>query len=275
MIGVTVEIAGNENKMETRSEWNGKMQNMVRRSGCDAVLHALKGYEEQLQPLTISMASKMEDQYQHIIGSMDSTTSNKRQEGRGSSVVSLPWMERFTNKTSVNPPTTMTTSMIISQLNNYHRHGSTAGTDDVAMNVTPPSGAVKSPWEELAKQASSVGNAARKHPSPLLLAGSNPAFNDTVGESSISTTATATTTKQLLPLPTKKGVPHVYHDFSDIPDAVGVARKKTGGVTQPFPEKLHTMLDNDDNPSVVSWLPHGRAFLVRKPAEFTSQIMPK
>jgi hypothetical protein len=56
-----------------------------------------------------------------------------------------------------------------------------------------------------------------------------------------------------------------------------LVRKKTGGVTQPFPEKLHEMLDSETSPAaqaVVSWLPHGRAFVVRKPKEFTSKIMP-
>jgi len=47
---------------------------------------------------------------------------------------------------------------------------------------------------------------------------------------------------------------------------------------QPFPEKLHEMLDaveGTELTSIVSWLPHGRAFLVRKPKEFTDKIMPK
>ena len=47
---------------------------------------------------------------------------------------------------------------------------------------------------------------------------------------------------------------------------------------QPFPEKLYEMLDDVEGTadmSIVSWLPHGRAFLVRKPKEFTGAIMPK
>jgi hypothetical protein len=35
----------------------------------------------------------------------------------------------------------------------------------------------------------------------------------------------------------KRGVPHIYHDYSQVPDVIGYVRKKTGGVTQPFPEK--------------------------------------
>jgi hypothetical protein len=36
----------------------------------------------------------------------------------------------------------------------------------------------------------------------------------------------------------KRGIPHVYRDFSNVPDVAGFVRKKTGGVTQPFPEKV-------------------------------------
>lgn len=73
-------------------------------------------------------------------------------------------------------------------------------------------------------------------------------------------------------------VPHVYHDYSLLPDDSSYIRKKTGGVTQPFPEKLHEMLrsvDGTDAMETVAWLPHGRAFLVRKPKDFTDTIMPK
>jgi hypothetical protein len=49
-----------------------------------------------------------------------------------------------------------------------------------------------------------------------------------------------------------------------------------GGVTTPFPWKLHDMLDDMDEKgmhSVVRWLPHGRAFMVHKPKEFVEDIM--
>lgn len=51
-----------------------------------------------------------------------------------------------------------------------------------------------------------------------------------------------------------------------------------GGVTTPFPWKLHEMLDDiakGDDDSIVCWQPHGRAFMVHKPKEFVSQIMAK
>jgi HSF-type DNA-binding len=76
-----------------------------------------------------------------------------------------------------------------------------------------------------------------------------------------------------------EGVPHVYNDYSQMPyEDETYIRKKTGGVTQPFPEKLHEMLsavEGTEHEHIVSWLPHGRAFIVRKPKEFTDVIMPK
>jgi hypothetical protein len=78
---------------------------------------------------------------------------------------------------------------------------------------------------------------------------------------------------------TARGVPHIYHDYSQVPDVDTYVRKKTGGVTQPFPEKLHAMLhdieNNDEYQRIVQWLPHGRAFIVRNPKDFTEIIMPK
>lgn len=71
-------------------------------------------------------------------------------------------------------------------------------------------------------------------------------------------------------------VPHVYHDYGNIPIQRSAldTRKKTGGVTVPFPEKLHKML-NTETGHIVCWLPHGRAFCVRKPKDFTALVMPK
>ena len=92
--------------------------------------------------------------------------------------------------------------------------------------------------------------------------------------------------KEKIPSPTctkvsrkSKGTPrpHVYHDYSAVPDTAGCSRKKTGGVSVPFPEKLMEMLSKESstNSSIVSWLPHGRAFIVRKPKDFSETIMHK
>lgn len=195
---------------------------------------------------------------------LEGFAKNRNKEDNDDSVSSVPWMKRFVAETGVNASRAST---IISQLNNYHRLSSIASKDDSSdesskakNEVTPPSGGMKPPWEK-------HENAISEHPPdppPLLLSG----VDATLGSRSI------TDEKQGL-LPPKKGVPHIYHDYSNVPDVVGVVRKKTGGVTQPFPEKLHTMLNNDDDPSIVGWLPHGRAFLVRKPSEFINTIMPK
>jgi len=71
---------------------------------------------------------------------------------------------------------------------------------------------------------------------------------------------------------------YVYRDYANAPDPTGFVRRKTGGVTQPFPEKLMDMLTKIEKEgkftNVVGWLPHGRAFIVRKPKEFITQVMP-
>jgi hypothetical protein len=67
-----------------------------------------------------------------------------------------------------------------------------------------------------------------------------------------------------------------YRDYSEVPDSGQFVRKKTGGVTVPFPEKLMNMLDveSSSNPDVVSWSNHGRAFVVHRPRAFASEVMP-
>lgn len=63
-------------------------------------------------------------------------------------------------------------------------------------------------------------------------------------------------------------------DYSDDYDEKSIAK---GGVTTPFPWKLHDMLDDMDRQgthSVVTWQPHGRAFMVHQPKEFVDKIMP-
>lgn len=55
-------------------------------------------------------------------------------------------------------------------------------------------------------------------------------------------------------------------------------RRTRGGVSEPFPEKLHRMLDEaekDGKTDVVSFYSHGRAFTVHDMDRFTEEIMPK
>lgn len=70
-------------------------------------------------------------------------------------------------------------------------------------------------------------------------------------------------------------VKHVYHDYASAPTPSDMPRKKTGGVSQPFPDKLMNMLDRETatHPDVVTWCPHGRAFVVKKPKVFTAEVM--
>ena len=51
-----------------------------------------------------------------------------------------------------------------------------------------------------------------------------------------------------------------------------------GGVACPFPWRLHTMLHaakQEFLEHIVSWQPHGRAFMVRNPSEFVERILPR
>jgi hypothetical protein len=66
--------------------------------------------------------------------------------------------------------------------------------------------------------------------------------------------------------------------LSLLPDPVPDSRRNRGGVTVPFPEKLHKMLEYAEKnglTEIVSFFPHGRAFAIHKPVLFTSDIMPK
>lgn len=51
-----------------------------------------------------------------------------------------------------------------------------------------------------------------------------------------------------------------------------------GGTAMHFPERLFEMLRQVEELAIshiVSWQPHGRSFLVHRPREFVSQVMPK
>jgi len=78
---------------------------------------------------------------------------------------------------------------------------------------------------------------------------------------------------------------HNYHDhshvsFADIVDMQGAADKPKGprgGVTVPFPTKLHVMLSKVEENGlahIISWKSHGRCFVIHKPKEFVNEVMP-
>jgi HSF-type DNA-binding len=56
------------------------------------------------------------------------------------------------------------------------------------------------------------------------------------------------------------------------------AESRRKGRSGKFPHKLHQMLadlEQQDRRDIASFMPHGRAFAIHKPAEFTKDIMPK
>lgn len=55
----------------------------------------------------------------------------------------------------------------------------------------------------------------------------------------------------------------------------GPARKNSGGVVKPFPERLMEVLDRGDMEDIIRWMPHGRAFIVRQPKAFSSEVLPR
>eukprot|EP01083_Nonionella_stella_P161984 531271_1 len=82
---------------------------------------------------------------------------------------------------------------------------------------------------------------------------------------------------------------HNYHDHSRVPFTADVdtylptggesdkRKGPRGGVTVPFPTKLHIMLSKVEDEgwsTIVSWQPHGRCFVVHEPKEFVAEVMP-
>ncbi len=77
-------------------------------------------------------------------------------------------------------------------------------------------------------------------------------------------------------------VQHNYHDHASDVEAMYQQKPAVskGGVSVPFPMKLHDMLEHiqSDEPelaSIVSWQPHGRCFLVHKPKDFADHVLPR
>lgn len=83
-------------------------------------------------------------------------------------------------------------------------------------------------------------------------------------------------------------IQHDYHDHASDPiDFDDYMRdmsdnqpydKKKGGVGTPFPLKLHELLERaevENLTDIISWQPHGRAFVVHQPKKFVSGLMPR
>lgn len=82
----------------------------------------------------------------------------------------------------------------------------------------------------------------------------------------------------------------MYHDYADVIEEdleeiskqsisslspKKIRRGPRGGVTTPFPVKLHQLLEANQYPDIISWQPHGRCFILRKPQEFLTEVMTK
>lgn len=79
---------------------------------------------------------------------------------------------------------------------------------------------------------------------------------------------------------------HDYHDYSmEVPNRdergkqMRNCERRIAGVLSPgFPQKLYHILQNvqvDGYDSIISWLPHGRAFRIHKQHEFEDIILPR
>ena len=79
----------------------------------------------------------------------------------------------------------------------------------------------------------------------------------------------------MLPDPTSTEEAKAREMLKQILCAYGPMKRNAGGVVQPFPGKLAEVLDRPDITEIISWMPHGRAFMVKYPKVFTSNILPR
>lgn len=78
-----------------------------------------------------------------------------------------------------------------------------------------------------------------------------------------------------LPEPSSEKESEVREKLKGMSCTYGPMRKNAGGVTQPFPGKLMEVLNRSDLAEIIEWMPHGRAFLVKQPKTFASQVLPR
>lgn len=80
----------------------------------------------------------------------------------------------------------------------------------------------------------------------------------------------------------KREIQHNYHDHANDDGRIYMQTPlvSKGGVTVPFPMKLHNMLEHiaqneSELEHIVSWQPHGRCFLVRSIKDFQDDVLPR
>ena len=102
----------------------------------------------------------------------------------------------------------------------------------------------------------------------MTLAGAVPPFQGGNNQSKVAIKVLGTSLR-------KKDSP--YLDVSNLQDPDVSDKRTRGGVTEPFPEKLHRMLEEvqkSGKDDIISFFSHGRAFAVHDPDRFTAEIMP-
>ena len=61
-------------------------------------------------------------------------------------------------------------------------------------------------------------------------------------------------------------------EFNQFPS---ITTRKQKGNPVTFPMKLMALLNEDPDPSAITWLPDGRSFIVKNQEKFTKEICPK
>lgn len=224
------------------------------------VLSSSSGVGRAVTAQPLPSANLPESELKTILQNNTQTQRNSRDET--SPVEVQPNAGNDFNTTIVTPPTV--TAVVNSNGTANTTQETTVETASASIPLPPPAN-TNFPGRDLQVTVNSSSTSFKAPSQPELM-------------SQFQTTKLQSSGTGVKPPPLKHNVPNVYHDYANVPDTIGFVRKKTGGVTQPFPEKLYEMLasESDDSPDgIVSWIPHGRAFIVRKPKQFTSAIMPK
>jgi HSF-type DNA-binding len=72
-------------------------------------------------------------------------------------------------------------------------------------------------------------------------------------------------------------VVHAYRDHAQEEDPSGARNAETFATTL-FPMRLHEVLndvESDGLEQIISWAPHGRCFMIHRPQDFVTKVLPK
>ncbi len=111
---------------------------------------------------------------------------------------------------------------------------------------------------------------------------SNVSFDNIGALSQLVEAASALTELQVKEPPTKKPQSTVL--VSDDDEKISrISAKASGNAVSPlnprkkeiFPQKLMEILADSSTSEIISWLPHGRSFVIIRPDLFCEQVLPK